>query len=424
MLKYLLFFMIMPTALIAIPLIDRIVINQNGMMIEVHDSFKKKYLTSNFFVYYQDDINLEKLDSSLLIAAFLLNVITIIWASGETYTIPALDRDLWFSLEKVKKVFKKMYPHTRWDGSVVPERLVKHDFNLDADGVAHMFSNGLDSICSSLLHKDDKQLLITVQGHPDTPINDQKIWKKIQNESCVYAQEYGFNNTFLCSNYYHILKRSALHKLSPEISHWRTAAVEGLGWIGLAIPLLICKGYNHLRIASSISWDCPFVHAANPFVDNNIKCAGISVEHDGFEYSRVQKCKVLKECVQKYNIKKPHLRVCAASTDATNCCVCLKCIQTIHGLWAVGENHQEYGFDLDTQKVIAATKNTLAKKYSRFKLWHFECIQQLLRDRVINGETLSPYLNGFLQYDFSQHTKKELKQHPRVNWKSFVDFLN
>ncbi len=414
----------MPCAITALPLIDKIVVNKNNLVIEVHDSFKRRYLKGDFFVRYQDDINLEELDSSLLIVPLLLNVITIIWASGETYTIPALDRDLWFSLEKVKKVFKRMYPQTNWEGSVIPKRLVKHDFTFDADGVAHMFSNGLDSICSSLLHKDDKQLLITVQGHVDTPINDQKVWNKIQNENRIFAQEHGFDNTFLCSNYYHILKRSALHNLSPEISHWRTAAVEGLGWTGLTIPLLICKGYNHLRIASSISWDCPFVHAANPFVDNNITCAGVSVEHDGFEYSRVQKCKVFKECVQKYNIKKPYMRVCAASTDATNCCVCLKCIQTIHGLWAVGENHQEYGFNLDSDKIITATKKELQKKYSRFKLWHFECIQRLLRDRVSSGEELSSYLNWFMQYDFSQHAKEEKKRHPRVDWKSFLDLLN
>jgi len=418
-----LFLLLSMSMIQAVPLIDTITVDRNELIVVVNHHFKKQYLKSDFFVRYHDDIVLADLDESLLIVPFLLNVITIIWASGHVYTIPALDYELWRSLEVVKNVFKNLYPHTKWNGAVVPERLVSHDFTFNASGVAHMFSNGLDSICSSLVHRDESQLLITVQGHADTPLNNDGVWATIRAEACNFAQRYGFSNAFLSSNYYDILKRRALHHLSPEISHWRTAAVEGLGWIGLTIPLLICKGYNHLRIASSISWECPFAHAANPFIDNAIRCAGVRVEHDGFEYSRVQKCNVLKKCLEKSNEPRPRIRVCVESKNATNCCVCIKCLQTIHCLWAVGLDHKDYGFECDDQVIITALRAQLQKRFSRFKLWHFECIQAFLTEKQENGDALSDYLTWFLHYDFSQHVKKERKQHPRIDWRAFSNMI-
>ena len=42
---------------------------------------KEAYLNEDFFVTYEDDLNLKKLDTSILVMPCLMNIISIIWAS-------------------------------------------------------------------------------------------------------------------------------------------------------------------------------------------------------------------------------------------------------------------------------------------------------------------------------------------------------
>jgi len=407
-------------------LVNEIEVRRSRLIVSVNDTFKRRYLKEDFFVTYHDDINLENLDESILIVPFLLNVISIVWVSGDTYHIPALDYDLYYSLKKVKKVLQAMYPKTDFNGEVIPGRLVKHAFALSTQGTAQMFSYGLDSLCSSLSHKSDPQLLITVHGHADTPLDSQDTWHSLKNRCAAFAKKFGFANSFLSSNYHQLFNYEVLRELSPEIDNWRLGAVEGLGWIGLAVPLLVIKGYSKLRIASSITWDCPWSHAANPFIDNAVICAGISVEHDGFEHTRVQKCELIKKLMHANYIRKLQVRVCSSTKSMVNCGKCASCILTIYGLWAVGEDHHNYGFDINTQDVIKAASKFLQghRKISRYKVWHFQCVQDYFKqhkERRHGGRSLNAHIERFLAHDFMQNMQVyNNKQYAQVVWKDFL----
>ena len=189
-----------------------------------------------------------------------------------------------------------MYPCTKWEGRLIPHRLVKNvpPFKPDTNRIALLFSGGLDSTTSSLYHSDKKQLLITAWGHWDLPLKDVKLWKTRKSQLLGFAEQHGHEATFVKSNYYSMLNRKVLDCLSKEITSWRIFAVEGIGWAGIAAPLMWLKGYPELRHASTITWDYHFPAAANPFIDDNIKFAQfLHLKHDLFDMNRMDKCRFL-----------------------------------------------------------------------------------------------------------------------------------
>ena len=77
----------------------------------------------------------------------------------------------------------------------------------------------------------------------------------------------------------------------------------------------------------------------------------------------------------------------------------------------------------EESKVIEAVKKLLQKKFSRFKIWHFECIQQHLKDRLRAGERLSPFLEWCAHYDFLPHRLKKEELYPQINWRELYSTL-
>ena len=98
---------------------------------------------------------------------FILNVVSIVWISGSHYYVDSMDENLFYSLQKVKKVVEALYPHTSFSGELIPRRLTTNvpprllDKNTH---IALLFSGGLDSTTTSFHYFDKKQLLIIGLG--------------------------------------------------------------------------------------------------------------------------------------------------------------------------------------------------------------------------------------------------------------------
>jgi hypothetical protein len=210
----------------------------------------------------------------------------------------------------------------------------------------------------------------------------------------------------------------ALNKIAGDMPNWRYGAVQGLGWIGIVAPLLVAKGIAEVHIASSISYDCPYRFAGNPFVDETISLAGVKVLHEQFELSRAQKCDYLATLCEECNLTKPFLRVCQENMNGNNCGKCLKCIQTILGFMAAGHNYKRFGFQIDEatiqDKVLSfmKDKNTMC----HLKLWIFTSTQELLRTKKAGGMELSSFLNDFMKADLGKHEEE-------IDWHLFEQEL-
>ena len=408
-------------------LIRSMQVSKNRIEVKVNRGFKRRYLNSDFFAVYGDDINLHRLDESILSMPFIMNVISIVWISGEHYKIQSMDKELYYSLKKIKQVFKRMYPRTRWDGDLHPDKLVTNKPVFPArveqhkDDIALLFSGGLDSITASLRNKDKHQLLITARGHCDSP-KQLGDWRKLKQRLEYFGKGYGHEALTLYSNYWYMLKRRVLDSLTPEITTWRLQVVEGLGWAGLTAPILALKGYPVLFIASSISYRCPYVMATNPFLDDNIKFAGIRLHHDCFDFDRIDKYKFLSEYFQNNpDQKKPYILSCSRP-GIFNCLNCSKCHMSLCGLLVNGDTPRDYGYPINVEDAIEWVKKTIFR-LAVGHAYQYLSMQDHIKNLVANGTEITPFAQWYLNFDFTSIRNRDRRYKNKIDWRKLLDLL-
>jgi hypothetical protein len=398
-------------------LFKEVIITPHRVDFIIEDEFKNRYLSDNLYAEYQD-IDLTKLPRSVVHAPGLMNLVSLVWASGKEYSVEVMDKEMYESLIKVKEVIKALYPQTQWDGNLIPKKLESKNIRAmprKKNRLALLFSGGLDSVYSSFKNADKKQLLITIIGNTDFPPHRLDVWNSAKPHYERFAQTYGHDITYLRSNFWFFLNRANIdHVISPEIVSWRMDAVEGLGWAGMVAPILYAKKLPMLRVASSISWDFPARIFSTPIVDDTIKIAGIQMHQDGFGVDRVEKFKFIGEFCKAHNLPRPVLKVCS-KPGIKNCNTCVKCLQTIAEAMIAKEKPQTYGFKpgstKDLKKQLA--KKVKRKKYSKRRIWHFWSIQKRIKELMERGEKVNGYLKWLV--------KTPIPYTPEVDWRSFMN---
>lgn len=407
-------------------LITTIKVDKNNLRIGVNEEFKKKYLTGDFFVEYEPDIMLDHFDYSILSMPFVLNVVSIVWISGETYYVDEMDAELFDALERVKKVFATMYPKTSWHGELKARKLVSHPrpFAPDDTKTALLFSGGVDSVSSALQHKDKKQLLITAWGHWDLPLSNKQLLKTRFQKIKNFAESFGNTATLLRSNYTSMLNYQYLAQLSSEIPKWRLGAVEGLGWAGLTAPILLQKGYSTLRIASSHTWQFPYPSAASPFVDNNLRFCGLKVLHDQFTFTRFQKVGYIDGVCTRTGLEKPFLKVCSyEKTHDRNCHECRKCLTTILCFIAQGIDPEPYGLSYSPTIAAQILATFDEPELNYYTILLAKEIQHCVKKRIAQGAAIDAMLQKFLTIDFDKKKAFDIVLQTKLHWPTLIALL-
>ncbi len=454
-------------------LIEKISVKGNKLTITPHSRFKKQYLKDTFFAEYETDINLEQFEYSVLSLPFIMNVISIVWISGDTYVVDEMDGELYESLKRIKRVFQTMYPRTSWDGELIPLTLVDSTTQSHAtpltpsvvEGViatsdenkthclptplaptcpvhslseggyreatdtrektALLFSGGLDSTSTALAHLDKKQLLITAWGHWDLPLNEPALWQVRKKKITQFAEQFGNEVSSIKSNYQSFLNWEYLSNLTPEIKKWRLGAVEGLGWAGLCAPILLSKGYPTLRIASSHTWLYPYPSAASPFIDNNIHLHGLQVIHDQFNKTRLQKIAFVCDGYKHHAVEKPFLKICSVEKKFdSNCCNCRKCISTAIGFYALNKIPKTYGLPLSLEQAVKKTLELLApQKLNYYTILYFREVQEALKQRIAKGEKLPQELTSLLTIDLDTKIPYDTDDQHKLDWEDMRALL-
>ncbi len=331
-----------------------------------------------------------------------MNVISLVWVSGQDYQIEEMDIEVFQSLERIKKVFEVMYPKTPWKGRLIPKKLVPHKPQPKrSDRIALLFSGGVDSTVSSFYHRDTSQLLITAWGQSGLPLQERALWEEIQNRVTAFARLYGHENAFFKSNYYYFLDLTKLKDISPEIVTWRIDTIEDIGWAGLIAPILFSKGINSLFIAASETWQGNIGSAMNPYIDGNIRFAGITVNHDLFSMSRFDKIKYLVDLCNRGIVQKPQLVICQKPGGIITCSSCEKCCLTTALLLGAHANPQEYGFP---HGYVQSARNvkTMLQKQDSFDPTTMQQYKDL--QKIVQAEP-NEHLSWLNDIDFS---KKEI----------------
>lgn len=380
-------------------------INKDGQRITfvVNKQFHTAYLRDNLFVEYDTDIDLNQLDYTIITMPLIMNTIAIIWISGNDYYIDAMDRDLYYSLEIVRKIFKRFYPSTAFNGNLIPKQLInnrtKRSNSSKTTGIALPFSHGLDSLCTSLRLRETPQLLITARGMPDTPLNSWDTnWDYTKNSITHFAQLYGHTTTFITSNFHEFFNWRYLCNFSEEIQHWRLCVVEGLGWMGLAAPILVTKGYTTFVLPANGDWYSPHPGADCPLINSNVTFAGIYNISDGFEIPRMAKNQIIADICNKHDLEKPTFIICEEILDnRKNCCTCQKCVSSILALLLLHEKPCDYGFDMPLPDFLNYFKTTFVthNSYEPDTARAFKYYQQQAHTQL---SQLSPELQQFFTW--------------------------
>lgn len=374
----------------------------------------------NFVVEYQEDENLDLrlLDNSQLSIPYIMCTIPYVWASGKTYTVPVMDEDLYYSLEKIQQVYRLFFPFNSWSGKLIPKELKKNKLYGNAQKTALLFSGGLDALSASFGHIDNEQFLITICGN-DIHIHDFAIWNTVKEQCKQFAQTYKHTNAFIRSTFRMFDKGNIFDNFCPQITRPWHEALTALGLTGLTAPLLIAKGYSTLHLGATRTIECPYPFGTHPLLDNNISFAGIQVFHDQADFNRVDKIRFIDQQVKKYNLSYPELRVCFTKRlqeiGGKNCSKCEKCLRTINEIVVLGIDPEPFGFIFNEASLISKTKALLkGKRLSEGEIWHWQCVQQEIKnapaDRWAHSSALQDYFSWLASLDVTKLYMHEIKK--------------
>lgn len=394
-----------------VPFIESLLLDEHQITYIVNQEFHTTFLREHLFVEYQTDINLKELDFSIITMPLIMNTIGMIWISGKDYVIDEMDRELYHSLELVRTIFRRFYPSTSFDGNLIPKKIVdaKPKSAPKAKGIALPFSHGLDSLCTSMRLRNTPQLLITARGLPDTPIALwDKNWRFTKQSIEHFAALHGHSTTILKTNFHEFFNWKYLCTFSPEIYNWRICMVEGLGWMGLAAPILAAKGYTTFILPANCDWGTIHPGADCPLINDNVRFAGITNKSEGFELTRMDKNKEIAKICNEENLEKPYFMICERILpNRKNCCKCEKCAASILSFILLQEDPADYGFfiPIDVFFNYFKTKFMSENKLEDYPAFWFKYCQQEARNLM---HTLYPseqeFFSWFIIQDFDAIT--------------------
>jgi hypothetical protein len=339
-----------------INLYEKIELGHGRLDIKFAKEFRETNIVVDDFWAKYTDIDLSDLDESILNIPVLLNVAPAIWAMNIDVKVPVLDKELDASFEKLKPVFKAMYPKLQWAGNIRAEKLVDNT-HLENKGSALFFSGGLDSVFSTIRHIDEKPLLVSVRGS-DVSLSDIYGWELVKKQSQDFSDKYRLKVGFIESNFYDFLNQGMLSGLDDGIPGWWAGVQHGMGFAGLMAPISEYNKVSSVYIASSHSKEFHAPWGSRPDIDNNVSYSFTKIQHDGYEFTRHGKVKELINRCQISSLDKPMLRVCYSNhlNAGKNCCLCEKCSRTMTALWVEGENPNDYSFDITTRDFVSNVK--------------------------------------------------------------------
>jgi len=368
----------------------------------------QKYFRNENHMFIEYNFGVEDIPKSILSIPFVSNVIPLMWITDSAIELDELDESFFECLNDLKAAYQAMFPSVKFNGAIMPKNIVSNSYVHEKEA-ASLFSGGLDALTTFIRIKDKNPLLITEYGWYENEITYSDVWEADKQNAVDFGKRYGLDNILIQSNYGTFLKAEEIdidfkRKLGDS---WWHGLHHGLAIISAAIPIAYLLKVKCLYIASSNSPLYKVTCASDPTVDNKIKFASGKVFHDAYELTRQDKVKVVVDYSLKSN-EKLNIRVCFKNEE--NCCKCEKCLRTILGILAEGENPLNYGFN------ISDNMSDHIKKYlyqevkfftDTFITIYWNLIQNRMREnysKIINEDLL----DWFLDFDFVKERKRAL----------------
>ena len=303
---------------------------------------KKYFSRTRLFADY-GDADISKVPQSIAAIPFVANMVPVSWFIPFNIVVPELDRNFYHSMMEIKEAFAKQYQQVKLSESkLLVDRLVDND--ISPQTTALMFSEGVDSFASFLMHRHEPLHLITVHG-ADIRLHDQTQFDILKLSISSNDWIRGISHHVVRSNIRDFYSYR-IPSLFEDLDWWGRVQ-HGLSLTSLAAPLSFVYGFEKLLLASSTTGDFKLPWGSSPETDNLVRWASLTTRHDGFEMKRSQKVDMIVNETKQAG-KAVHLKVCYSNRHSSlNCSHCDKCLRTILQLICSGANPNQYGFDVN-----------------------------------------------------------------------------
>ncbi|RDW20413.1 peptidase [Oceanobacillus chungangensis] len=389
-------------------ILDEIIVKGNRVdyFFTVNGKVQKYFKKSNhLFMEYNVDAN--DIPISILTIPFVANIAPLAWITDSSISVSELDESFHDCLSNIKEAYQNMYPEVTFKGQILTSSLVNNSYVPEQEA-AQLFSGGLDALATYIRLKDKKPLLITEYAWHHDDIQKSEVWNQDKKHVIRFAMDNGLTNILIDSNYGTFMNAQSIDRdfLKRLGDSWWHGLHHSLAIISAAIPIAYQLKVECIYIASSFFKGYKAKCASDPTVDNEIKYASGKVFHDGYEINRQQKVKIVVDHYSNEN-KYVDIRVCFLNKG--NCCNCEKCLRTIIGIVAEGENPQNFGFNIpdNLSRHINNFLEENIKYFNPSKIMQWKLSINRMRENRDN--ILYPdLLDWFLDYDFVTERKKSL----------------
>lgn len=333
-------------------------IEAKGNLLRVHfrcsGRIRRFFNENSFFAEY--DTNIEDVPEVFLVIPFLATVCPVVWACGAEVYVSAVDEEFLGALKAIKKTFRKFYPEVGFSGSIHVGKVVKLDVGVQPKSMM-LFSGGVDSIFTYLRHRDEKPDLVVVNG-ADVRLDNREAWKVVLDVSNDFSEKTGSKLRTIQTNFRDMVDEYMLGSIYGKKLHtyWYGGVMHGMALLGFCAPLTYVDKIGKLYLSSTYTKKFSEPWGSHPDIDNNVKWAGTTASHDGYELSRQEKLFVIADYIKKTD-QKFFIRSCWYTEKIANCSVCEKCSRTILGLELAGMDPNEYGFEVNGDTFTAMKKS-------------------------------------------------------------------
>lgn len=384
--------------------VSNITIEKNKLFVKfiVSDNLKIYFKEMSFWAEYSEDIS--DTPNSIAIIPFLCNVLPLVWVTDSDFVFDEIDATFYDNIHKIKKGYIEMYPMLKFGGNIIIRSTInnkKDDFC--TKNVACLFSGGIDAFATLFAHIKEMPQLISIWG-ADIKLKDDKSWFVAKNHIDNTANACNLQTPInIKSNFVEFLDQIECNRLvqSTKFNYWY-GLQHGIGLLSLCAPIAYSKSIGIIYIAGSftIKEKGLIPCASDPSIDNNVCFAGTRVWHDLYDKNRQQKVTLISSYCEENKLR-IKLRTCyMPNANGGNCCICEKCLRSIYGILAEGDDFKNYDYNINIKDLKLATRNFLRKM--PWQSMYVKLMWTDIKNRFIETQAYhnDPLVKWIYDYDF------------------------
>lgn len=367
----------------------------------------KKYFSYQECYSVDYDIVIDKLPKSILTIPFVGMMLGISIIFNVTVEVEELDDTFLKCIPDIVKGYNDIYNGHDLKCKVIAKKSVSNVIDKSAESPAALlyYGGGIDSAYSLVKHNADEKIALLQIWGADVPYENENAWINANAVTKKCAEHFETDSYTIKCPFHLIFKEGILDAYVENNFHenfWH-GFQHGVGMLTQGMPVAYKLGIKKCLFAATFSKDMDqksYTCASDPRIDNYVKFANGTVDHDGFEASRQRKVHVIANYIRKKSGFP--IRVCYLSKDGINCCECEKCTRSAFAFYAEKMDPKLVGIDYDEKKLAAKLNNAASEIAGTPTEPLYRDMQKVFQENYIEEE-IPKGLLGFYKLPFEEY---------------------